>query len=69
MRPLTIAVRMNASLAEAKKLAAKDGDRYAVGAQGWVKIKIDGAPIALLEKWIEESYRAIAPKTLVKQLD
>ena len=29
----------------------------------------DEVPVDLLEEWIDESYRAVAPKTLVKQLD
>jgi hypothetical protein len=34
-----------------------------------VPVGTDDAPVDLLLDWIEESYRTIAPKTLVKQLD
>ena len=30
---------------------------------------INEFPVDLIEEWIDESYRAVAPKTLVKQLD
>ena len=45
---------------------------YGLGKAGWVSIRIplrDEVPIDLLEEWLDESYRAVAPKTLVKQLD
>ena len=29
----------------------------------------DAPPLELLLEWVEESYRAIAPKSLVKELD
>lgn len=44
---------------------------YGLGKSGWVTARFpaDDAPIDLLLDWIEESYRAVAPKALVKQLD
>jgi predicted DNA-binding protein (MmcQ/YjbR family) len=45
---------------------------YGLGKSGWVSSKFEPGerpPIDLLCEWIDESYRAIAPKTLVKQLD
>jgi predicted DNA-binding protein (MmcQ/YjbR family) len=45
---------------------------YGLGKAGWVSVRIplrEQAPVDLLEEWIDESYRAVAPKTLVKQLD
>ena len=45
---------------------------YGLGQAGWVSIKVDAkkmGPLELYKAWVEESYRAIAPKTLVKQLD
>ena len=45
---------------------------YGLGKSGWVSAKFEPGqrpPIDLLCEWIDESYRAIAPKTLVKQLD
>ena len=44
---------------------------YGLGKAGWVSAffqDADDIPLPLLEGWIEESYRAVAPKTLVKAL-
>ncbi len=45
---------------------------YGLGKSGWVSAsftKKDKVPVDMLREWILESYRAVAPKTLVKQLD
>jgi predicted DNA-binding protein (MmcQ/YjbR family) len=45
---------------------------YGLGKAGWVTIYVDGVPKderEVLLDFVEESYRAIAPKKLVKQLD
>lgn len=44
---------------------------YGLGKSGWVSVPIgDGLPpVEVLFDWIEESYRLIAPKRLVKALD
>jgi predicted DNA-binding protein (MmcQ/YjbR family) len=53
---------------------------YGLGAKGWVSAKFEGKgtgkpgkksgpPVELLEAWIEESYRAIAPKRVLAKLD
>ncbi len=45
---------------------------YGLGKSGWVSAGFgegDDVPLPLMYEWIEESYRAIAPKKLVKQLD
>ena len=45
---------------------------YNLGKSGWVEMRFtddDAPPVELLLDWIEESYRAIAPKTLVRELD
>jgi predicted DNA-binding protein (MmcQ/YjbR family) len=45
---------------------------YGLGKSGWVTLTVDGAnPLSDAElcALIEESYRAVAPKTLVKELD
>jgi predicted DNA-binding protein (MmcQ/YjbR family) len=45
---------------------------YGLGKSGWVSAKFEGAgapPLELLYEWIDESYRAVAPKTLVATLD
>jgi predicted DNA-binding protein (MmcQ/YjbR family) len=44
---------------------------YGLGKSGWVNITLGkGAPPrGVLEDWVDESYRLVAPKRLVKQLD
>ena len=45
---------------------------YGMGKSGWVTSRFapkDKPPIDVLEAWIAESFRAVAPKTLLKQLD
>jgi predicted DNA-binding protein (MmcQ/YjbR family) len=45
---------------------------YGLGKSGWVTARFgprDKPPMELLRKWIDESYRAVAPKQLVKALD
>jgi len=45
---------------------------YGLGKAGWVTIYVDGVPKGerdVLFDFVEESYRTIAPKKLVKQLD
>ena len=45
---------------------------YGLGRAGWVSASFaagDEAPVDILCDWIEESYRAIAPKKLIAELD
>ena len=45
---------------------------YGLGKSGWVSFSFDGHDVPEVSEmcaWIEESYRAVAPKTLVKELD
>ena len=45
---------------------------YGLGKAGWVSASFsvdDDVPVDILTRWIDESYRAVAPKTLLKQLD
>ena len=45
---------------------------YGLGQSGWVSLRIgpkDKISLDLLRAWVEESYRAIAPKRLVRELD
>jgi predicted DNA-binding protein (MmcQ/YjbR family) len=45
---------------------------YGLGKAGWVSAsfgKKDKVPLPLLLEWLEESYRAVAPKKLLKELD
>ena len=49
-----------------------DGARptsYGLGRHGWVTVPVDETTPDLLQDWIEESYRTIATKRLVAELD
>lgn len=44
---------------------------YGLGKSGWVSAGFgegDNVPVELMRQWIEESYRAMAPKKLIKRL-
>ena len=46
--------------------------RYGLGKSGWITATISGKvkpPMDVLSAWIDESYRAIAPKRLSAQFD
>jgi predicted DNA-binding protein (MmcQ/YjbR family) len=63
-------VKLRDSLADVARLAAKEPGRYKAGAHGWVTVMFsDGAapPLDLLEKWIDESYRAVVAKKTSKK--
>ena len=67
---------MSVKLPATHELAlARKGTRptpYGLGKAGWVSIQtktVTAALLAELTDWIDESYRAIAPKTLAKALD
>ncbi|HTQ13135.1 MAG TPA: MmcQ/YjbR family DNA-binding protein [Rhizomicrobium sp.] len=42
---------------------------YGLGKSGWVSAQFEKAPIDVLKAWIDESFRAIAPKKLTKKAD
>lgn len=42
---------------------------YGLGKAGWVTVPVAGLESEVLRDWIEESYRVVAPKRLVAELD
>jgi predicted DNA-binding protein (MmcQ/YjbR family) len=42
---------------------------YGLGRAGWVTVPFAGVDADVVRDWIEESYRIVAPKRLVAQLD
>jgi predicted DNA-binding protein (MmcQ/YjbR family) len=42
---------------------------YGLGKSGWVTVPVGDVPLAVLRDWIEESYRIVAPKRLVSELE
>lgn len=66
----TFAVKLTSSYDEA--VAVGRGTPLAfsgLGQWGWLSIPLAGAKTALLDDWIDESYRNVAPKFLVAELD
>jgi len=56
---------------QAVQLPFAEPTGYGLGKSGWVTARFgpkDKVPLELLADWMDESYRAIAPKTLVKLL-
>jgi predicted DNA-binding protein (MmcQ/YjbR family) len=67
-----LSVKLPISHRQALKEKWAEPTGYGLGKSGWVSAsfaKGDDVPVALLRGWLEESYRALAPKTLVKLLD
>ena len=44
---------------------------YGLGKAGWVTMPLDttAPPLEILREWVEESYRAVARKTRLRELD
>jgi predicted DNA-binding protein (MmcQ/YjbR family) len=64
-------VKLDESHAHALSIEGAERTGYGLGASGWVTVPLrgDGITIALLRDWVEESYRIVAPKRLVAELD
>ncbi|WP_217236548.1 MmcQ/YjbR family DNA-binding protein [Streptomyces sp. AC555_RSS877] len=72
--PLGVTVKLTEEAAHAHALTCPGAEPagYGLGKSGWVRIPLEptGAPGAeLLCDWVEESYRAIAPKRLTAELE
>ena len=69
--PPTIAVKLPDSADHALATPGAQPTGYGLGRHGWVTVPVDhaDAPIELLLDWVEESYRTIAPKKLIAELD
>ncbi|MDQ0948111.1 putative DNA-binding protein (MmcQ/YjbR family) [Streptomyces phaeochromogenes] len=72
--PLGVTVKLKDEVAHAHALSSPGAEPagYGLGKAGWVRVPLEekGAPAAeLLGDWVEESYRTIAPKRLIAELD
>ncbi|WP_151480424.1 MmcQ/YjbR family DNA-binding protein [Streptomyces albicerus] len=72
--PMGLTVKLKDEVAHAHAMTAPGAEPagYGLGKAGWVSIPLEqnGAPAAeLLCDWVEESYRTIAPKKLIAELD
>ncbi len=67
-----LCVKLPESAAEVRSLPHAEPAGYGLGKSGWVVVKYhtcDDVPRDDVRAWIVESYRAVAPKKLLKQLD
>jgi predicted DNA-binding protein (MmcQ/YjbR family) len=68
--PLSISCKLPKTSAVALMLPFCKPTAYGLGKSGWVSASFehDAPDVDMLKAWIDESYRAQAPKTLVKQI-
>ena len=64
-----ISVKLPESADHALSIPGARPTSYGLGRHGWVTVPVTGTSTDLLQDWIEESYRTIASKTLVAELD
>jgi predicted DNA-binding protein (MmcQ/YjbR family) len=67
---LSLSVKLPNTGGFALSLPFCEPTHYGLGKHGWVSAKFEGKdpPIPMLLEWIDESYRANAPKTLLKKI-
>ena len=70
---LSFSMKLPTSGAAALTLPFTEPTHYGLGKHGWVTTTLTVGkkvpPLDLFQGWVEESYRSIAPKTLVRKLD
>jgi predicted DNA-binding protein (MmcQ/YjbR family) len=69
---VSFSVKLPRSAAEALELPDVEPTHYGLGKHGWVTATLHSgreAPMETVESWLDESYRAVAPKKLVASLD
>ena len=70
--PLAISCKLPSSAAAALLLPFTKPTAYGLGKSGWVSASCgpgESVPVDMFKAWIDESYRAQAPKRLIAQLD
>jgi predicted DNA-binding protein (MmcQ/YjbR family) len=68
---LNVSTKLPISAGPALAMPFAQPTGYGLGKAGWVSARFEegeSPPVGLLREWIEESYRAIAPKKLVAEL-
>lgn len=68
---LHLSVKLPESSLMALSLPFASPTAYGLGKSGWVSARFrprERPPVELLRRWIDESYRAVAPKKLVASL-
>ena len=68
---LGMSVKLRESHEQAMSVPGATPTGYGLGRAGWVSIPFRATtpPIDVLRDWVEESYRIVAPKRLVAELD
>ncbi|MDQ3672048.1 MAG: MmcQ/YjbR family DNA-binding protein [Actinomycetota bacterium] len=66
-----VTVKLDESHAHALSIDGAEPTGYGLGKSGWVTVPLHapGVNVAPLRDWVEESYRIIAPRRLVSELD
>src|SRR4051812_34650742 len=70
--PFSISCKLPQSSSVALMLPMCTPTPYGLGKSGWVSAKFPAGkplPVEMLKEWIDESYRAQAPKKFLKQLE
>ena len=67
---LSFSVKLSKSRQKALALPGSEPTHYGLGAKGWVTLRPTAkTSVELLLSFVDESYRAIAPKRVLEQLD
>jgi predicted DNA-binding protein (MmcQ/YjbR family) len=68
---LAMTVKLEDSHEQALAVEGATPTGYGLGRAGWVTVPLRDTtpPVPVLKDWVEESYRRIAPKRLVAELD
>jgi predicted DNA-binding protein (MmcQ/YjbR family) len=69
---LNVTVKLPLSAAVALPLPFASPTGYGLGKSGWVTAHFDegeDVPVAMLKEWVDESFRAVAPKRVVAKLE
>ena len=72
VKELSLSVKLPNSRDIALDLPFAEPTGYGLGKSGWVSARFSkpaDVPVDMIKAWIAESYRAIAPKKLVKTLE
>lgn len=66
-----MSVKLPDSNAQALMTKGAEPTGYGLGRAGWVSVPLRGraVPFGVLSDWVEESYRSVASKKLVAELD
>jgi predicted DNA-binding protein (MmcQ/YjbR family) len=68
---MRMTVKLDEAHTHALSIDGAERTGYGLGPSGWVTVPLraPGVTTAILRDWVEESYRIVAPKRLVHELD